>query len=110
MRARDVRRFVPSGRFPRATGRSDGVEGHPALDAFYEALTAIHPEIDDVPEEQLGNLDLCPWSIAFDRSPGHLIIPCVWSKANHCERLIKGLAQKHGLAVYDPQSERITYP
>jgi hypothetical protein len=91
-------------------GDTTGVAPSPAIDAFYNALTRIHPEIDDVAEEDLDNADLCPWSIAFDRSPGHLIICCVWSKAQYVQELIHRLASEHGLAVFDPQSETVTYP
>ena len=91
-------------------GDTSGVEPSSAIDAFFLELTSIHPEIDDVPEEAVGDMDRCPWSIAFDRSPGHLIMCCVWSKAEYVEALIKRLASKHGLVVYDPQASAITYP
>lgn len=91
-------------------GDTTGVEPSPAIDAFYNELTGIHPEIDDLPEEDVDDTDLCPWSIGFDRSPGHLIICCVWSKAEYAHELIQRLAGKHGLAVYDPQEKTITYP
>ena len=87
-----------------------GIQPHPAVDAFYAELTAKHPEIDTVPEDRLDDHDYCPWSCALDRSPGHVIMPCVWSKADYVTRFIHELARKHGLAVYDPQSGRITYP
>jgi len=87
-----------------------GIQPHPAVDAFYADLTAKHPEIDTVPEDRIDDHDYCPWSCALDRSPGHVIMPCVWSKADYVARLVHELALKHGLAVYDPQSDRITYP
>jgi hypothetical protein len=37
-------------------------------------------------------------------------MPCVWPKAEYVEGLVHELALKHGLAVYDPQSNHITYP
>jgi hypothetical protein len=85
-------------------------QAHPAIEAFYKELVARHPEIDTVPDEQIDDLDLCPWSVAFDRSPGHIIMCCVWSKADYVSKLLTSLAQKHGLALYDPQSERVMYP
>jgi hypothetical protein len=87
-----------------------GVVAHPAIDAFYEELTAQHPELDDIPEDRVDDVDYCPWSIAFDRSPGHLIMCCVWSKAEYVAELIGRLAKKHGLAIYDPQAGKIHYP
>jgi hypothetical protein len=91
-------------------GDVSGVQAHPAVDAFYAELVAKHPERDTVPDDRIDDYDYCPWSIALDRSPGHVIMSCVWSKADYVGRLVHALAFKHGLAVYDPQSERITYP
>ena len=84
-----------------------GVSPNPAVDAFYEELTGIHPEIDDMPEDKI---DECPWNCAFDRSPGHVIMCCGWDKSEYCLDLIWSIAQKHGLALFDPQSETIVYP
>ena len=81
-----------------------------AVALFYAELTAQHPEIDDVPEKQLEDTDLCPWSCAFDRTESHVIMNCVWSKADYVGNLVASLAAKHGLAFYDPQSERVKYP
>jgi len=89
---------------------TSGVTPHPAIEAFYSELTAKHPEIDAIPDDRIDDTDYCPWSIAFDRSPGHLIMNCVWSKAEYVDGLIRQLARKHGLAVFDPQSGKIQYP
>ena len=91
-------------------GDASGLVANPAVDAFYEELTQLHPQIDDVAEERLDDKDHCPWSIAFDRSPAHLVMCCVWSKADYVSGLLRALARKHGLALYDPQSERVWYP
>jgi hypothetical protein len=87
-----------------------GVQPHPAVDAFYAELTAKHPELDTVPDDRIDDHDYCPWSCGHDYSSGHVIISCVWSKADYVSRLVHELAGKHGLAVYDPQSKRISYP
>lgn len=87
-----------------------GVESHPSVEGFYTDVTSKHPEIDDIPEEEIDDHDLCPWSCAFDRSPGHLIMCCIWPKSKCVAALIFELAEKHGLAVFDPQSETINYP
>ena len=49
-------------------------------------------------------------SVDCARSPPYVIVPCVWSKADYVTGFVHELARRHGLAVYDPQSERITYP
>lgn len=91
-------------------GETSGVQPHPAIDAFYAELVAKHPEIDDISEDQIDDHDLCPWSIAFDRSEGHIIVCCVWSKADYVAGLLKSLAQKHGLALFDPQASVVHHP
>lgn len=91
-------------------GDTSGVQPHPAVEAFYAELTAKHPEIDSIPEDRIDDHDYCPWSCALDKSDAHVIMPCVWSKADYVGQHVYALGAKHGLAVYDPQSERITYP
>ena len=89
---------------------TSGVVAHPAVDAFYAELTGKHPEIDTIPQAEIGDHDYCPWSCKLDRSPGHIIMPCVWPKATYVYELVEKLARDHGLAVYDPQSDKVTYP
>jgi hypothetical protein len=91
-------------------GDTRGAVPHPAIDAFYAELTARHPEIDTIPEGKIDDHDYCPWSCKLDYSPSHVIMSCVWSKATHVHQLVQGLARKHGLALYDPQSEEVIYP
>src|SRR5712664_3076942 len=68
-----------------------GVQPHPAVDAFYAELTAKHPEIDTVPEDRIDDHDYCPWSCALDRSPAHVIMTCVWPKADMSRDLCMSL-------------------
>ncbi len=82
----------------------------PAVGAFYTELTRLHPEIDDVPEDRIDDTEYCPWSVAMDRSDGHVIMACVWSRADYVRQLVRDLARKHGLAVFDPQEGRVFYP
>jgi hypothetical protein len=91
-------------------GDAGGIAPHPAIDAFYAELTAKHPEIDSIPEGQISGHDDCPWSCKLDHSPNHVIISCVWPKATYVNQLVRNLARKHGLALYDPQSDVVTYP
>lgn len=91
-------------------GDTSGVWASAAIDAFYAELTSLHPEIGNVPQEKLDDPDFSPWSIAMDRSPGHLIMCCVWSKAEYVGDLVRTLARKHSLTVFDPQATEIFYP
>ena len=83
---------------------------HPSVAAFYAELTAEHPEIDDIPEGRVDDTEYCPWSVAMDRSDGHVIMACVWSRAEYVGQLVRHLARKHGLAIFDPQQGRVSYP
>lgn len=80
------------------------------FEAFYRELTALHPAIDDIPEEEIGNTDLCPWSIAFDRSDRHILLCAVWSRADDAENLVRTLAAKHDLALFNPQTGILHLP
>ena len=91
-------------------GEADAVPAHPAVDAFYEELTAIHPELDDVPEDRIDDTDLCPWSCRIDRGAGSLVMASVWSRVDATERTLRALAAKHGLALFNPQSGRLHLP
>jgi len=91
-------------------GSPDMVEAHPSVTAFYDELVMLHPEIDTIPEDRIDDHDYCPWSCAIDRSPGHVIVACVWPKADYVGALISSLARRHGLIMYDPQSHRVFYP
>lgn len=91
-------------------GKPGLIEPHPAVRVFYDELVERHPEIDTVPDDRIDDHDYCPWSCAIDHSPAHVIMCCVWSKADYVGSLVQDLARKHGLAVYDPQSERVIYP
>jgi hypothetical protein len=88
----------------------DGVTPHAAVDTFYEELIARFPEIDTIPDDRIDDPDYCPWSCALDRSPGHVIMPCVWPQAENVLRTVSDLAWKHGLALYNPQESRVYYP
>lgn len=71
---------------------------------FYEELTEKHPEIDDVSEDEIDNLDLCPWSSDFDKSEGHIIMSCAFSKSEYINVLIQDLAKKYDISFYEPQN------
>jgi hypothetical protein len=88
---------------------SDVVE-HPAVSAFYEELVAKHPEIDDVPEDRIDDHDYCPWSIMMHRSPGHVIMCSIWSRAEYVRAFVAELAARHGLVLYDPQEGVSIFP
>src|SRR4051812_8527184 len=64
-------------------GAADRVQPHPAVEAFYDELTVIHPEIDTIPEERIDDTDYCPWSCALSHSPAYVLMACVFSQADN---------------------------
>ena len=80
------------------------LEPSPSIERFLKDLTDRYPQIDDVTEDQL---DDCPWSIAFDVSDGHVLMPMVHSKADEVAPFVVTLAGRHGLVCVDPQDGRV---
>jgi len=70
------------------------------LVAFYEALTARYPEIDDEPDES-------PFAVAIERRPDAVVINLSFSRVDEVAHAIEQLAKAHGLDVYDPQERRL---
>ena len=59
---------------------------------------------------RLAILILAPGAVEHDLSDRHMIICCVWPHADYVHDLVLNLAQKHGLAIFDPQLTKIHYP
>jgi hypothetical protein len=81
-----------------------------AVSAFYEELTARWPEIDTIPEHHIGDFDYCPCSCAISHSGMAVVLACVWPKAVEVAQFVQPLARKHGLRLFDPQSNRASLP
>lgn len=71
---------------------------------FYEELTNMHPEIDDVSEEDINNYSICPWKCTFDKSEGHIMMSYVDCEAEYIDSLIIKLAQKYELSIYNSKN------
>lgn len=93
-------------------GESDTAEllNDPSINDFYLDLIARYPERATVPDEQMDDYDFCPWSCAIDRTDSSVLISCVWPQAENVERFVRSLAARYGLALYDPQLQRVFYP
>ncbi|TBR40440.1 MULTISPECIES: hypothetical protein [Dyella] len=85
------------------------VQPHPSVAAFYRDLVAIHPDLDDASEDDV-DAAANPWSYPMERSDAYVIVSCQMSKVGQVEDLVNRLVKEHGLALYDPQSERLTSP
>ncbi|AVF95338.1 hypothetical protein AL552_16970 [Vibrio diabolicus] len=91
-------------------GNCSNVAKNTAIEDLYRDLTAKHPEIDDIPDDKVDDIDFCPWSCEFDRSAGHIIISSVWPKSDYVYEFVQSLAVKHELALFNPQAEVVVYP
>lgn len=84
-----------------------GIVPSERVSAFYKALTATYPEIYTMPDEEI---DACPWTAAMDMSPGHVIMPIAWSRAEEISSAVRTLAREHGLVCFDPQAGVVHAP
>ena len=73
---------------------------HPTIDKFYFELTSYHPEINDVPENEIDNFDLSPWLNPIYRKPGLIYLSCVKEKNEHVRELLLDMSRKYGLVMY----------
>jgi hypothetical protein len=84
--------------------------GHRAVEAFYSELTSRWQEIDTVPDDRVGDFDFCPWSCALDKRDIHVVMSCVWPKADEVAAFVSELALKHSLVLFDPQEGIVHLP
>lgn len=84
-----------------------GVDRDERIEAFVADITARWPQIDDMPEE---DVDECPWNVAFDQSPGHVISAIAWSRVEEVVPVFVETAHRHGLLVFDPQADALYAP
>jgi hypothetical protein len=90
--------------WPYLEGSNANVQG------FYQELIGKWPEIDTIPDDKVGNFDLCPWSCELSHSEIAVVLACVWSKASDVADYVTRLAEKYKLVLYDPQADRVHLP
>ncbi len=83
------------------------VEPHPGVDSFLAELTARYPQIDDWDD---GDIDNCPWSVAFDQSDRHILMSMSFSRVDEIVPFIEELAAKYDLVCFNPQWPCVVYP
>ena len=83
---------------------SRALTASPAVRAFYQELMEVWPAT------RLGNTGPSPWSHAPHHSDDHVLLSCEWSRAEEVFLFVQGLAEKHGLIFFDPQSEEVYLP
>ncbi len=70
------------------------------LEAFYAALTAIYPELDDDEDES-------PFACVIERRPCAVILNVSFSRADEVAHTVEKLALAHGLDTFDPQTSKL---
>jgi hypothetical protein len=87
--------------YDRLTDGLTGVvtEAPREIDAFLADIVAVYPDITDE------NMHESPWAAGLDYNDECLIATISWSRSDEVSNFLLSLAQKHGLAAYDPQSE-----
>lgn len=91
-------------------GKSDFKGENLRVVAFYDELVKKWPEIDFVPDDKIDDHDYCPWSCAIDRSGMHVLVSCVWSKAQDVAIFVEQLAVRHELLLYNPKKNLVKLP
>jgi hypothetical protein len=93
----------------RATGLAPQSDAQERIAAFLQELEQKYPSISsDVWDDE--TIDDCPWSCDFDVSDVHVLMSCVWPRADEVSFVVEGLAYKHELVCYDPQSDAVRLP
>ncbi|HEY3580705.1 MAG TPA: hypothetical protein VGK82_09180 [Pyrinomonadaceae bacterium] len=77
------------------------------IDAFYRELVEKYPDINSYSDDTVDN---CPWSVEIDVSDGAVLMCLVWSRVEEVAPFVMGLAERHQLACYDPQDDKLYLP
>jgi hypothetical protein len=79
----------------------------PHVYAFYCRLTALYPEVEMVPEDELG---ACPWACSIDMPGSHVIMEIQVERSQEIVPQVMSLAEKHQLVCFDPQAGKVHLP
>jgi hypothetical protein len=75
--------------------------------AFYSRLVSLYPEIDALPEDELGD---SPWACSMEVSDSHVVMAIL---PGECEKVVPqvlALAEENGLVCFDSQAGRVYLP
>jgi len=75
--------------------------------AFYCRLTALYPEVEMVPEDELS---ACPWDCSIDMPGGHVIMAIQFERSQEILPQVVSLAEQYALVCFDPQAGRVYLP
>jgi hypothetical protein len=88
-------------------GNYEALNASERISSFYQELIKKYPDIDSYSDEEI---DECPWSIEINVSDSAVIVNIVWSRVEEVALFVMKLAEKHGLAWYDPQAYEVWLP
>lgn len=72
-----------------------------SISDFYRDLTARWPELEDIEDAALGNLQRCPWTDPIVRAPGALLVSVDERALKAVVPVLVDLASAHALRVLD---------
>ena len=75
--------------------------------AFYCRLTGLYPEVEMVPEDELG---ACPWACGIEIPGDHVIMAIQPEKSERAIPQVMVLAEQHELVCFDPQARKVYLP
>jgi hypothetical protein len=82
---------------------TDGLEGvvgeDPKVREFYQALTAVYPDLTDE------NMDTSPWTSPLYETRECVIAAISGSRSSEVAPILLGLSSRFGLTAYDPQNQ-----
>ncbi len=92
----------------KGQGSGDLLPAQTGIEDFFAELTVTWP-VPHRPASKLRPDPDSPWAVPPLRSQNYVLLSSHWEHAPIVLAFVLGLAGKHGLSVYDPQSEEL-YP
>lgn len=92
-----------------AVGDAEFPEANPAtprLQAFLTDLEARWPDLDSPRASWKDS----PWASGFFVDDGSIVLNIQWPRAQEVARYVSELTERHGLQLFDPQTERVVLP
>src|SRR5215470_8181354 len=74
---------------------------------FYCGLTSLYPEVEMVPEDELGS---CPWACGIDVSGDHVVMAIQPEQFETVMPQVLSLAEQYELVCFDPQAGKVHLP
>jgi hypothetical protein len=86
----------------------DAAPTHPLVAAFYRDLTELFPALNATDDVEAA--ERSPWTAGLSTTPTSVIMTITWSRAAETAKIVRELADRHGLVCHDPQSGATSHP